>query len=139
MRPDPRERPITPRSAARPRREGLPQPADEATFDQLKIHDPSAQPTNVAIRSRTTQAAVVWVRGTDLLAQVGARMAHRSIALQTITSRWVRQHVHRSLVVTKHSTTRGAGVARTRISRLAPVSAFGARRSSHPSPPTMTQ
>lgn len=139
MRPDSREQPITPRSAARPRHERRRPPADEAPFDHLKIHDPSAQPTNDTTRPRTAQAGVAWVRGTDLLAQAGARMANRGITLNTITNRWVRRHVHRGLVVTKHSTTRITHATRRRISQLAPVAAFGARRPSRPSPPTMTR
>lgn len=108
-------------------------------FDHLKIHDPSAQPTNDITRPRTAQAGVVWARGTDLLAQAGARMANRGITLNTITNRWVRRHVHRSLVVTKYSTTPITRATRRRISQLAPVAAFGARRQPRPTPPTMTQ
>lgn len=134
MHPDPRERPITPRSAART------SPSNSAAFDYLKLHDPSrAVPRGAQDRPTPASRRVVWVRPSDLFARAGTYAADRNIAWMVAANRWVHRLFERGLILATHATREARPTTPSRPGRLAPPDAFGAYETQRRTPPSISR
>ncbi len=121
--PDPRERPVAPRSGART----SPAVVTSAGFDYLKVHGPS-RPTPGATHTQRSSASnrIVWLRPTDLFTRAGAYTADRSIAWMVAANRWARRLFERRLILAMHASKDATAAAPSRPTRLPSPAAFGA-------------
>lgn len=131
MQSDPRNPLITPRSTGRLWQDREPAIMDRsAEFDHLKLHDPSIRHPTPVRQEPVARNRAVWVRASDLLARVSSRAAGTGIGWNVAAHRWTRRQVRRGLAAPGRATARTSQAITGRVSRLAPVSMFGAARSS---------
>lgn len=94
--------------------------------DHLKRHDPSA-PSRAASRGRRLPTGeVAWVRLSDVMTHRSGRVAGRGITWTATVNRWPRLAPLRTAGTGRRAIARASADPRAR--RLAPLSAFGTRR-----------
>lgn len=101
---------------------------DAASADHLRRHDPSRPAATSAARTSLRGREVAWVRASDVLAQRSGRVAGRGITWTATANQRPRLAPLRTAATSRRAIAR-AGVT-PRRSRLAPVTAFGARHRS---------